>query len=59
MNKKAEEEDSFNQKMQEAVSRAEFMELAKNLHRNFSQLRLDLHYFSARCLQQSLPSTEA
>lgn len=35
MNKKAEEEMIFDQKMQENVARNEFMELAKNLHRNF------------------------
>ena len=33
MNKKADEENNFNSKMQEQVARAEFMELAKNLHR--------------------------
>ena len=35
INKKAEEETVFNKKMEEAVARAEFMELAKNLHRKY------------------------
>ena len=36
---KAEEETIFNQKMQEAVAKSEFMELTKNLHRKKNNLR--------------------
>ena len=42
MNRNAEDESEYSKKMQEKVARAEFMELAKNLHRLFLN-RLDLH----------------
>lgn len=47
MNKNAEEERAYNLKMQEQVARAEFMELAKNLHRNYLN-RLNFNYQLAR-----------